>query len=50
MTFMHPIEQSEYLVAHLKDLIHICLEPEAHGRSATLRGIFTRSKYQQITT
>ena len=25
----HPMNQNERLVPHLKDLIHICLEPEA---------------------
>ena len=36
------------IVPHLKDLIHICLEPEAQGKIMTFIVIFIRSKYPQI--
>ena len=32
-----PLDQNEYLVAHLKDPIHICLEPEAQGHGMTFK-------------
>ena len=37
---MQPIDQNEHLVPLLKDLIHICLEPEAQERGMTFRPFF----------
>ena len=48
--FWNPLTKNKCLVPHLKDLIHICLEPEAHRRGRTLRGIFRQLKYLEITT
>ena len=28
MIFLQPLDQNQYVVLHLKDLIYICLEPE----------------------
>ena len=36
--FLQPLDQKQCLVPHLKDLIHICLEPEAQERGVTFRG------------
>ena len=38
-------DQNECLIPHLKDLIHICLEPEAQRRGRTFRVIFFSSKH-----
>ena len=39
-----PLDQNECLVPHLKDLIHICLEPEAQGRGMTFNVHYIGSK------
>ena len=44
-TILLPLDQNECLVPHLKDPIHICLEPEAQERGMTFKVIFGRSKY-----
>ena len=43
-TILLPLDQNECLVPHLKDLFHICLEPEDRGRSSILNVIFAISK------
>ena len=48
-TILLPLDQNECLVPHLKDPIHICLEPEAQERGMTFRPFFPGSKYPQIT-
>ena len=47
-TILLPLDQNECLVPHLKDLIHICLEPEAQRRGMTFKAIFLGSKYPGI--
>ena len=37
LIFLQPLDQIECLVPHLKDLFHICLEPEAQGNNMTSR-------------
>ena len=48
LVILQPIDLQEHKVPHLKDLIHICLEPEAQGSSMTFNVISSRSKYPQI--
>ena len=43
--FLQPLDLQEYTVSHLKDLIYICLEPEAQGcgMTYTIESIENRS-------
>ena len=43
-----PHDQNELLVPHLKDLVHIYVEPEYQRHGMAFRAIFIRSKYPQI--
>ena len=45
---LQPFDLKEYTVPHLKDLIHIYLEPEDQGSSMTFYVLFSRLKYPQI--
>ena len=36
-TVLLPFDQNKHLVPLLKDLFHICLEPEAQGHSMTFK-------------
>ena len=40
-----PLDQNELLVPHLKDPIHICLEPEAQERGMTFRTLYAHLIY-----
>ena len=37
LIFLEPLDQNQCLVPHLKDLSHICLEPEVQGHDLTFR-------------
>ena len=37
LIFLQPHELQEHKVPHLKDLLHICLEPEARGHGVTFK-------------
>ena len=43
--FLQPLDLKECTVPHLKDLIHICLEPEAQGCGITFNRFYVGSKY-----
>ena len=36
-TVLQPMDQNEQLVPHLKDLIHICLEPEFQSHDMSFK-------------
>ena len=38
------------IVSHLKDLIHICLEPDGQARSQMFRIVYTKSKYPHFSS
>ena len=46
--FSRSLDLGIHTVPHLKDLINICLEPEAQGHCLTFSPLFTMSKYLQI--
>ena len=43
--FLQPLDLKECTVPHLKDLIHICLEPEVQGCDMTFNRFFVGSIY-----
>ena len=43
--FLQPLDQIEYFVPPLKDLIHACLQPETEGESMTFKVSNIGSKY-----
>ena len=43
-----PLDQNECLVPHLKDLVHIFLEPEAQRHGMAYRAIFCWSNYPKL--
>ena len=43
--FLQPLDLQECTVPHLKDLIHICLGPEAQGCGMTFKRFYVGSKY-----
>ena len=45
-----PLDQNEYLVAHLKDPINIRMEPEAQGHGMTFKVCNFESKYPYFTS
>ena len=45
---MQPVDLQEIIAPHLKDPIHICLEPEAQGLGIIIRVILMRSKYPYL--
>ena len=45
LIFLQPLNLQECTVTHLKDLIHICLGPEAQGLVMTFNRFYVRSKY-----
>ena len=49
-TILLPLDQNECLVPHLKDPIHICLEPEAQGHGMTFKVCNVGSKYPYFTS
>ena len=46
--FLQPLDQIEYLVPRLKDLIHACLQPEAQSQGMTFKVSNIGSKYTSI--
>ena len=45
LIFLQPLDLQGCTVPHLKDLIHICLEPEAQGCGMTFNRFYVGSKY-----
>ena len=45
LIFLQPLNLQECTVPHLKDLIHICLEPELQGCGMTFNRFYVGSKY-----
>ena len=45
LIFLQPLDLEGCTVSHLKDLIHICLEPEAQGHGMTFNRFYVGSKY-----
>ena len=44
-TILLPLDQNECLVPHLKDSIHVCLEPEAQEHGMTFRALYAHLIY-----
>ena len=45
---MQPLDQNQCLVLHLKDPIHIYLEPEVQRHGMIIRHTFMKSKYPYL--
>ena len=45
LIFLKPLDQNECLIPHLKDLVHIFLEPEAKEVGMNLRTLYAHLIY-----